>query len=195
MAKFEKTIKVIKEEEKIIKYKWKHYKTILIFMVILLTLEAYLTGDLERFLSNLGNYGYIGAFVAGIFFTYGITTPIAIATFFLLSENLNIWILTFIGSIGGLISEYFIYDFARKKAGKSIKIYKDKKIILPKIKSKLIKMLSPIIAGIIIATPIPDEFVAVLFGIEKYKLRNFLILTFVFKFLGILFIVGLGRIF
>lgn len=56
------------------------------------------------------------------------------------------------------------------------------------------KKISPLIAGFIIASPIPDEFAAVLFGIEKYKLRDFLILTFVSKFIGILFIVGLGRI-
>lgn len=190
-----KAIKFVKREEKFINYEWNHYKIILIIIIILLTLETYLTGSLQRFFNSLGNYGYIGSFISGFLFTYGVTTPFAIAAFFILAESLNIWLLTLLGSFGGLIGEYFIYDFAKKETGKTIKIYKNKKIKLPQIKSKMLKTLSPLIAGLIIATPIPDEFLAVLFGIEKYKLRDFLILTFICKFIGILFIVGLGRIF
>jgi len=186
---------MFKNEVNLIEYEWKHYKTILIVLVILLTLQSFLTGSLQQFFNSLGSYGYLGGLVAGFLFTYGITTPFAIAILFVLAENLNIWILTLIGTLGGLISEYFIYKFAINEAGKSIKIYKNKKIKLPEIKSKFLKKISPLIAGLIIATPIPDEFIAVLFGAEKYKLRDFLILTFIFKFIGILFIVGLGRIF
>jgi uncharacterized membrane protein YdjX (TVP38/TMEM64 family) len=180
---------------KFIEYEWKHWKIVLIFIIILLTLETIFTGSLEKFFNELGSFGYIGAFTAGILFTYGITTPFAIAAFFILAENLNIWILTLLGSLGGLISEYSIYKFAKNEAGKTIKIYKNKEIKLPKVKSKFLHKISPLIAGFIIASPIPDEFVAVLFGIEKYKLKEFLILTFVFKFIGILFIVVLGKVF
>ena len=186
-------IKEIEKEEKVIEYEWNHYKTILIIIVILLTLEAYLTGSLEKFLLGLGSYGYLGAFVAGFFYTYGATTPFSIAAFFILAEKLNIWLLTFIGSLSGLISEYIIYNFAKSKAGKTIKIYKNKGIKLPKIKSRFFYMISPLIAGFIIASPIPDEFVAVLFGVEKFEIKKFLLLTFIFKFIGILFIVFLGK--
>jgi len=186
---------MFKNEVKLIEYEWKHYNTILIILVILLTLETFLNGSLEIFLRSLSTYGYLGGFISGFLFTYGITTPFAIATLFILAENLNIWILTLIGTLGGLIGEYFIYESVKKEAGKSIKIYKNKKIKLPEIKSKFLKKISPLIAGLIIATPIPDEFIAVLFGIEKYKLKEFLLLTFIFKFIGILFITGLGKIF
>lgn len=186
---------MFKSEEKLIKYEWKHYKTILTILVILLTLKTFLDGSLEIFLKSLATYGYLGGFIAGFLFTYGITTPFAIAALFILAENLNIWILTLVGTFGGLIGEYFIYKFALNEAGKSIKIYKNKRIKLPEIKSKFLKKISPLIAGLIIATPIPDEFVAVLFGIEKYKLKEFLLLTFIFKFFGILFIIFLGKIF
>ena len=185
---------MFKNEVKLIEYEWKHYKTILIILVILLTLETFLDGSLQNFLKGLATYGYLGGFVAGFLFTYGITTPFAIAMLFILAESLNIWILTLIGTLGGLISEYFIYKFAINEAGKKIKIFGSKKIKLPEIKSKFLKKISPLIAGLIIASPIPDEFAAVLFGVEKYKLRDFLILTFIFKFIGILFIVGLGKI-
>jgi len=190
-----KAIKFIRHEERFINYEWNHYKIVLITIIILLTLESYLTGSLQKFFDALGNYGYVGSFVAGFLYTYGVTTPFAVATFFILAEDLNIWLLTLAGTLGGLIGEYFIYDFAKKEAGKSVRIYKNKKIKLPEIKSKFLLAITPLLAGIVIATPIPDEFLALLFGVEKYKLRNFLILTFIFKFLGTLLIVGLGRIF
>ena len=190
-----RTKRFVKNEEKFVKYEWKHYKAILIVLVVLLTVESYLSGSLELFLKNLGSYGYLSGLISGFLFTYGITTPFAIASFLILAESLNIWILTILGSLGGLLSEYLIYDFARKEASKTIKVYKNRKIRLPEIKSGLLKKLSPLIAGFIIATPIPDEFAAVLFGIEKYRLRDFLILTFISKFIGILLIVELGLLF
>jgi len=187
-------MKFITYEERFINYEWNHYKTILILVIILLTLESYLTGTLQKFFNSLGNYGYLGSFVSGFLYSYGVTTPFAIAAFFVLAKNLNIWLLTILGSFGGLIGEYFIYDFAKKEAGKSVKIYKNKKIKIPEIKSRLLRRLSPLIAGVVIATPLPDELLAFLFGIEKYRLRDFLILTFVFKLLGTFLIVGLGTI-
>jgi uncharacterized membrane protein YdjX (TVP38/TMEM64 family) len=196
VKKIEKNVeKLIRREERLINYEWNHYKTILLIIVILLTLESYLTGSLQQFFSSLGTYGYLGSFISGFLFTYGVTTPFSIAAFFILAENLNIWLLTISGAFGGLIGDYFIYDFARKEAGKSVKISKNKKIKLPEIKSKFLRKISPLLAAIVIATPIPDELVGILFGIERYRLRDFLILSFTCKFLGILLIVGLGRIF
>lgn len=184
-----------KEAIRTVEYEWKHYKIILVILVAVLTIESYLTGYLVLFLESLGNYEYFGGFISGFLYTFGITTPFAIASFLILAEDLNIWILTILGSFGGLLGDCLIYDFAKKEARKTIRISKDRKIKLPQIKSDFIKKLSPLIAGFIIASPIPDEFAAVLFGAEKYRLRDFLILTFIFKFVGILFIVGLGRIF
>jgi uncharacterized membrane protein YdjX (TVP38/TMEM64 family) len=190
-----KAIEFVKKEERLINYEWNHYKTILIIVTILLTLESYLTGTLQKFLEDLGNYGYLGSFISGFLYTYSITTPFAIAAFFILVKNLDVWLLTILGTLGGLLGEYFIYDFAKKESGKSVRISKNKKIKIPEIKSKFLKKISPLIVGIIIATPIPDEFVAIFLGIEKYRLRDFLILTFISKFIGTFIIVYLGKIF
>ncbi|MEM5781688.1 MAG: hypothetical protein QXD43_00640 [Candidatus Aenigmatarchaeota archaeon] len=195
MAKFEKTINDLKEEEKIIKYKWRRYNTILFFLIFLLTVEAILTGSLENFLKNLGNYGYVSVIFAGFFYTYGVTSPFSVATFFILAEYLNPWIIAFLGGLSSVLSEIIIYDFANKETKKLIKHYKVKDLKLPKIKYDILKKISPLIAGFIIASPLPDELAAVLLGSEGYDIKKFMLLTFVFNSLGILFIVGLGRIF
>jgi len=185
--------KFLRREEKFIEYEWRSYNTLAILFIFLLTIYLALSGLLQEFLLSLGKYGYIGGFISGMLFTYGITTPLAMAAFFILSKILDIWLLTFLGAIGGVITEYTIYRFARNEVGKTIKIYKNKKIKFPEIKSKLIHKLSPLIAGIIIASPIPDELVAILFATEKYEIKKFLILTFIFKFIGIFVLVDLGR--
>jgi len=194
--KIEKNIiKIVESEEKIIKYEWRRYNIIFFILILLLTLETVLTGSLEKFLLTLGNYGYVGTFVAGFFYTYGVTSPFSVATFFILADTLNIWLLAFIGALGSVISEYIIYDFVRIEAEKAIKIHKLKNLKLPKIKYDFLKKISPIIAGFIIASPLPDEFAAVLLGAEKFDDKKFVILAFIFNFIGILFICGLGRIF
>lgn len=188
-----KTIRFVKREEKLIISEWNHYKLALTIIVILITLESYLTGSLERFLLNLGNYEYLGALFAGFFYTYGATTAFSIATFFILAEALNPWILAFLGALSSIVSEYIIYDFVSRKSGKIIKIG-NKKYNIPEIKSNFVKKISPLIAGFIIASPLPDEFAAILLGAEKYDRKKFILLAFIFNFIGILFIVTLGRI-
>jgi len=189
-----KAIKFVKREEKFISYEWKHYNLVLIILVILLTLESYLTGSLQKFLLSLGNYEYVGAVIAGFFYTYGATTAFSVATLFILAKVINPWLLAFLGALGSVVSEYIIYSFVSKRSGKIIKI-NNKKYKIPEIKSKFVKKISPLIAGFIVASPLPDELAAVLLGAEKYDRKKFILLAFIFNFVGILFIVALGRIF
>ena len=163
----------------------------MILIVAILTLESYLTGALQEFLIGLGDYEYLGAFFAGFFYTNGATTPFAIAVFFVLSENLNPFALALVGGFGSIFSEYIIYTFARSQAECVIR----KTRIAPVLKNKIFVKLSPVIAGLIIASPLPDEFAAAFLGIEKYDLKKFLVLTFVFNTIGILIIAGINGIF
>jgi len=190
-----KTKKIIESEEKFIKYEWKYYHTILFLLVLLLTLESFLTGSLERFLQNLGEYEYIGAVFAGFFYTYGVTSPFSVAAFFILADKMNIWLLAFLGALSSIVSEFIIYDFTSIETKKLLKSRKFKGWKIPKLKYTFLKKLSFIVAGFIIASPLPDELAAVLLGSENYDYKKFLVLAFIFNFLGILFIVGLGRIF
>jgi uncharacterized membrane protein YdjX (TVP38/TMEM64 family) len=189
-----KAIKFVEREERFISYEWNHYKLVLIILVILLTLEAYLTGSLEKFLLSLGTYEYLGALFAGFFYTYGATTAFSVATFFVLAKVLNPWMLAFLGALGSIVSEYIIYNFVSERCDKFVKI-NNKKYKIPEIKSKFLRKISPLIAGFIIASPLPDEFAAIFLGAEKYDIKKFILLAFIFNFIGILFIVALGRIF
>jgi hypothetical protein len=188
------TKKFVRDEERLVKYEWNHYKTFLIALVIILTLESYVTGSLRTFLEGLGQYEYLGAFLGGFFYTYGMTTVFAVAVLLVLADSLNPLIVALIGAFGSVLSEYTIYTFIRKGTEKMIK--ENKNINISKIAgNKFLKKISPILAGFIIASPLPDELAAALLGMECCDVKKFLLITFVFNFIGILFIVGIGRLF
>jgi hypothetical protein len=190
-----KAIKFVKKEERLINYEWSHYNIILFVLIILLTIEAFLTGSLEKFLLSMGKYGYFGAILAGFFYTYGATSPFSVATFFILAKMSNPLILAFLGALSSIISEFIIYEAVKIETKKTIKNHKIKGLKIPKIKSKFLKKLSPVIAVLIIASPLPDELAAALLGAENYDIKKFILLTFISNFIGILFIIELGRIF
>lgn len=195
MRKIKKIKRFVKSEEEFIKYEWHYWNTLLTAVVFLLTVNLILTGFLTDFLHSLKNYGYVGGYFAGLLFADAVTVTFSIAIFFALAEEgLNPWLITFLGAFGATSSNYLIFNFVKNKSGKNIKIH-NKKYKIPKIKSKFLKKISPLIAGIIFASPLPDELVSVLFGFEHYNVKKYLLLSFIFSFLGILLIVWLGIIF
>jgi hypothetical protein len=195
MGAKEEAKRIVECEERFVRYEWRRYNTILFFLVLLVTLESVLSGTLQVFLQNLGSYGYLGGILAGFFYTYGVTSPFSIATFFILAESLNPWMLAFLGALASLVSEFIIYDFSRLECKRLLRSHKLMGLRIPKIKSNILKKLSPILAGFIIASPLPDELAAVLLGSENYGIKKFMVMAFAFNFLGILIVIGLGRIF
>ena len=60
-------------------------------------------------------------------------------------------------------------------------------------KFKFFRWLTWLIGGLIIASPLPDELGISLLGFSKAKTSLFIVLSFVFNFLGILFIGWVAR--
>src|SRR3989344_289257 len=61
---------------------------------------------------SLGELSYLGIFIAGLFFSFGFTTPFAIG-FFLTVGAENIFIAALIGGCGALISDILIFKLIR----------------------------------------------------------------------------------
>ena len=195
MKRDNKIKKFVESEKKFIVYEWHYWSTLLAAIVLLLTTDLILTGSLFSFLHSIKDYGYFGSFFAGLLFSDAITVTFSIAMFFTLAEEgLNPWLLSFIGALGAMTADYLIFTLVSKKSGKSIKIH-NKEYKIPEIKSKFIKKISPLIAGLIFASPLPDELAVVLFGLEHYDVKKYLVLSLTFNFLGILLVVLLGVVF
>jgi hypothetical protein len=61
-------------------------------------------------------------------------------------------------------------------------------------RSRVWKIIIPVIAGLIIASPLPDELAVAIFGAVKYDVKKFLLFSYCFSFLGILAITSLSNI-
>ncbi len=210
--------KIYKTTEKTIikigKYHWK-YKN-LIFLVISFIAAYYIISSeqVSSLIQELGNFGYMASFLAGMFFSYGITTAPATVALFNLGQNLNPFLIALIGASGTVISDYIIFRFVRDRLLDEIKLLsKDVKTLTKPVSalffweelrirlwraishSKLWNVIIPVIAGFIIASPLPDEIGVALFGAIKFDPKKFIAVAYFLNFAGILVISSLARLF
>lgn len=154
----------------------------------------------KDFIANSTNSSYFWVFIAGLLFTFGFSTPFSIG-FFLVARPENIILATFIGGFGALISDLFIFKMIRftfmdefKRLEKTEPIKKFNKILSHRHLSKIKNYLLFIFAGIIIASPLPDELgVSMLAGLTKINSYTLGIISFIMNSLGIFVMLLLGN--
>jgi uncharacterized membrane protein YdjX (TVP38/TMEM64 family) len=199
--------------KKIRKFEWKHHN--LIFLVVSIVIAYYILRfkPVLSFIHGLSYLGYFAAFILGMMFTYALTVVPATAVLYNLGQQLNPLLIAFIGAFGSVISDYLIFRFVRDKLINEIKLLSKEinhltkpvsdlvfteeitVILWKKIsRSRIWKHLIPIIAGFIIASPLPDELGVAIFGAAKYEPKKFLLFSYCLNFVGILAITSLGKI-
>jgi len=171
----------------------------MIFLIVSIII-AYIFVNNELFyeaIESIGQFGYIGAFIAGMLFTYALTTIPATAALFVLSKTLETpFIIALIGATGSVISDYIIFRFVRgrlldelQETGKEILGKRIKIRINPKgLAAKFI----PILAGLVIASPLPDEIGVALLAASRIRITKFIQYCFLFNFIGIFVITSFG---
>jgi len=202
-------LKLVKELRK---FEWKYKNLILLIVSILIAWLVLKSPSVYTLIQNLESFGYVGAFVTGMMFTYALTVAPATAIIFVLGETLNPILLALVGAVGSVISDYFIFRFVRNRLMDEIKLLSkeinhftkpiSEKIIKERVRiliwkkisrSKIWKTLVPIFAGFIIASPLPDELGVAIFGAVKYEPRKFLLISYILNFIGILIIASIGN--
>lgn len=191
---------------------WKYRNLILLIVSVVVAYFLLQAPQFYDFVAGLENFGYIGVFVTGILFSYGMTAAPATASLFLLGRNLNIFLVVLIGGTGAVISDYLIFKFVRYKLLKEIKLLskeindKSKPIsnlllseqvrinMWKKISgSRVWKRVIPVIAGFILASPLPGEIGSALLGAVKYERKKFILFSYLLNLAGIFAIVVLAK--
>ncbi|HLE07691.1 MAG TPA: VTT domain-containing protein [archaeon] len=149
--------------------------------------------QLESFILSFREYGYLGAAVMGFFFSYGITTPIAMVGLAAFGSVLDPLFVALVGGTAAAISDFIIYFFARRKLSAIER--KIEKRFLSKKYSSVWHAAAPIVAGFIIASPLPDELAAGILGALRFDKKRFLIFVWVAEVIGIFIIASVGKIF
>ena len=181
-------------------FKFKYPKLTLLIIAIISAYFLFKNPEISSFFSNLGGSSYLGIFIAGFFFSFGFTTPFAIG-FFLVANPENIFLASLIGGAGSVLADLLIYkmirfsfldEFNRLESTHPIKEFNKK--IGRSMSHKIRIHLMYILAGIILASPLPDEVgVTMLAGLSHIKTTALTIISFILHSIGILVIILIGR--
>lgn len=179
-------------------FKFKYPKIMLLLLVIVFSYFIFRNPSISNYLSHLGNLGYLSIFIGGILFAFGFTAPFSVGLFISVAPS-NIWIAGIIGGFGALISDLLIFKlikFSFTEEFKRLSKTKGMKSIVLLIQRSLgvkIKVyLMYVFAGILIASPLPDEIgVIMLAGLTKINFKILAIISFILNTLGILIILSL----
>lgn len=177
--------------------KIKYPKFTLLMLTFVIAYFIFRGHELLPFNNFILGSGYLGVFLAGIFFAYGFTAAPATAIMLLLAKGQNVALLGFTAGLGALVGDLLIFKFIRYSFADEIrKLSKERAInnFNHKIPKLLKKYLVAVLAGFIIASPLPDEVgVSLLAFSHSISTRRFMLLSYVLNTAGIFVILLIGR--
>lgn len=170
-------------------------------LIITLSLGAAMvlakSGLLMKILTSTEEWGFLGSFVAGLFFTSIFTTAPAIVTLGELARINSIVPMALFAALGAVVGDMIIFRFVRDKfAEHLLQLLRHRtrgKRIVELFKLRLFRWVSFFVGGLIIASPLPDELGIGFFGFSKMKTVWFIPLSFCFNFMGIVLIGLIAR--
>ena len=175
---------------------WKLKNTF--FLIVSIVLLFYFANTLfvKNIIYNIGNLGYLGVFIVGIFFVSTFTVAPASIVLFYLSKEIHPLEIALIAGLGAALGDYLIFRFLKDR------VFEELKPIFLKFgdfhffnifSTPYFAWLAPVVGAIIIASPFPDELGISLLGISDMKNWKFLILSFVLNSVGIFLIVAIAN--
>lgn len=180
---------------------WSRIKYPKLLLLLLTFAVAYLIFKERNFLpfhNFLLSMGYLGVFLAGIFFVYGFTAAPATAILLILAKEQSIILAGFIAGVGALMGDLVIFKFIRYSFADELEKLSKEKIITRlnhNAPNLLKKYFVPVLAGFIIASPLPDEIgVSLLAASRQISLELFSIISYVLNTAGIFVILIAGSI-
>lgn len=142
--------------------------------------------------------GLCGAFVSGVFYSFGLTSAPAAAVLFLLASEGSIIEIGIVAGMGALLSDIVIFVFVRYSLAKEIAMLSKERIVkkMNEAVRGIREILVPPVAAFIIASPIPTEIgVALLASATKLSFKKFVIVAYALHTIGIFAILWMGKTF
>ena len=171
---------------------------LIIVISILIAVLLYQDNYLENFLKNIyGPYFVLGSFLAGFFFASTFTVAISTSVFLIFAETHNPLAIAAFGGLGAFVGDSLIIKFLKDDLiadFEYLERYFPQRTAKRILHSKLTLWLAPVVAALMIASPIPDEIGLILLAGIKMNYRRFFLLSFFLNTVGILVISLFGKI-
>jgi len=146
----------------------------------------YFTGLFEKIVVSLGVFGVLGIAMLGVFYSSGITFPIAVAAFASVANDFHPLAIATFGAAGAMVADLAMLSMIEKAVGSKIRLNEHLEITIPEIKDARSKFLMMLAAGVMLALPFPDEIPIAMLGLEKADLKKVALFIYAFKFVGVL---------
>ena len=162
----------------------------IVALSVLIAVIMVKTKLLSGILLHTKDFEFIGSFIAGLFFTSIFTTAPAIVALGEMASVGSVFMTAFFGAIGAVIGDLIIFRFVRDNLSEHFysivgreKWWKKIRFIF---RMKYFRWITFFIGGLIIASPLPDELSVGLLGFSKINTKQFIPISFIFNFIGIL---------
>lgn len=181
-------------------FHFKYPKLLILSISVILAYYLFSRPFAADFIKSYGGDGFVWMFTAGFLFSFGFTTPFAVG-YFLTASPENIFLAALAGSFGALLCDMLIFkliklSFLAEFNRLEKEIFGKKIDLFLKAPSHFKAYLLYFFAGIIIASPIPNEIgVSLLAGLTKIRPLVFSFVSFTMNFLGILAMLSVGKYF
>jgi len=171
------------------------YNVVFFFVTMFVVFILLSDGNVANFIQTIGMQGgLLSLLVAGAAYASFVTSPAATAAIFLLGKVYNPFLIAAVGAAGTVITDYLLFRFIKTKARPSLLYLAEGFKTKYKKTRRTLRILGVAVAGLIIASPLPDELGIAILGIENCKTKWFLLFSYVMNFLGILVISWLGSV-
>jgi hypothetical protein len=154
------------------------------------------TPGVEGIIRELGYLGYLGAFLAGIFFVSTYTVlPASYVLFEIAKYNSPLEVAIFAG-VGAMLGDYAIFRFVRDGVFDELRPYLRKlgnRKVRQLFRTPYFGWILPVTGAVIIASPLPDELGVTMLGLSRVNNIHFLIVTYLLNAMGIFIIVLLAQ--
>lgn len=181
--------------------KIRYPKLILLVLSFYIGYLIYVDQNNFYFHDQFAQLRYFGTFLAGMMLSLGFTFAPGVAILLLAAKSQHIVMAWLAGSLGALLGSYFIFGMFRVSFEQEIKNISNNwllKTLAETIENHLPdfvrKYILPFFAGIVVSTPLPDEFgVSIIAASRGMSFPIFSAVSFFFSTFGILIILLTGR--
>jgi hypothetical protein len=183
-----------------IERRWRHWhykNTTLLILSLIAFFYLAKTPAVDDLIRQAGNLGYIGAFLAGIFFVSTFTVAPAAVVLYHLADQTQLLEVAILAGLGAMIGDYIIFRLMQDKVFIELRplFHKFGRPYFKTIfKSPYFAWLLPVFGALIIASPFPDEVGVGMMSLGKIKKWQFFSLALVLNTVGILLIVSAAQL-
>jgi hypothetical protein len=161
----------------------------IIAISILVAVILVKTNTLTDIINSTQNSGILGSFIAGAFFTSIFTTAPAIVALAGIAGKTSILLTAFFGAIGSVCGDLIIFRFIRDRLSEHLVVLIEHDSTWKRLRSlfkfRYFRWITFLMGGLVLASPFPDEIGISLLGFSKMRVKMFVVVSFIFNFLGI----------